>query len=85
MGLYYRGLHCTLTCLDNKSYKSLCCSGLVHTPVAVPFARLNLAERQPLTHFPKVWQNLKNVNIKFIRNKLEFKQKIKEHLPYLAS
>jgi hypothetical protein len=48
--------------------------------VAVPFARLNLTERQPLTHFPKVWQNLKNENIKFIRNKLEFKQKLKEHL-----
>jgi hypothetical protein len=26
-----------------------------------------------------VWQNLKNENLKFIRNKLEFKQKPKEH------
>jgi hypothetical protein len=48
--------------------------------VAVPFARMNLTERQPFTHFPTVWQNLKNVNIKFIRNKLEFKQKLNEHL-----
>jgi hypothetical protein len=48
--------------------------------VAVPFARMNLTERQPLTHFPKVWQNFENENIKFIRNKLEFKQKLKEHL-----
>jgi len=41
---------------------------------------MNLTERQPLTHFPKVWQNFENENIKFIRNKLEFKQKLKEHL-----
>jgi hypothetical protein len=47
---------------------------------AVPFARLNLTERQPLTHFPKVWLNFQNENVKFIRNKLEFKQKLKEHL-----
>ncbi len=47
---------------------------------AVPFARLNLTERQPLTHFPKVWLNFQNENVKFIRNKLEFKEKLKEHL-----
>jgi hypothetical protein len=47
--------------------------------LAVPFARLNLTERQPLTHFPKVWLNFQNENIKFIRNKLEFKKKLKEH------
>jgi hypothetical protein len=47
--------------------------------LAVPFARLNLTERQPLTHFPKVWLNFPNEDIKFIRNKLEFKKKLKDH------
>jgi hypothetical protein len=38
---------------------------------------MNLTERQPLTHFPKVWLNFQNENVKFIRNKLELKKKIK--------
>lgn len=51
----------------------------VNDDLYVPFARLNLTERQPLTRFPKVWSNLQSENIKIIRNKLEFKQKLKDH------
>jgi hypothetical protein len=46
---------------------------------AIPYARLNLTERQPLTHFPRLWHDLNKENIKIIRNKLEFNRDLKEH------
>lgn len=44
----------------------------------VPFARTTFAERLPLTSFPKIWSDFDSNEIKILRNKLEFKNKIKK-------
>ncbi len=41
----------------------------------VPFARLAVTERQPLTRLPKAWLDLLCENIKIERNKKIFKTK----------
>jgi len=45
----------------------------------VPFARTNTISRMPLYSFPKIWADFPSEEIKFIRNKLEFNQKLKEY------
>ena len=44
----------------------------------IPFARTLCTERHPLTAFPTIWENFDDNSIKIIRNKLEFKKKLKE-------
>jgi hypothetical protein len=46
----------------------------------VPFARTIFSENMPWTSFPKAWNSFDRNDIKFIRNKLEFKTKLKDHL-----
>jgi Reverse transcriptase (RNA-dependent DNA polymerase)/Endonuclease/Exonuclease/phosphatase family len=46
----------------------------------IPFARLTLTERFPLTSFPKTWNSFTEFDIKFLRNKLEFNSKLKLYL-----
>jgi hypothetical protein len=46
----------------------------------VPFARTVFSENMPWTSFPKAWNSFDCNEIKFIRNKLEFKFKLKDHL-----
>jgi hypothetical protein len=46
----------------------------------VPFARTVFSENMPWTSFPKAWNTFDCNDIKFIRNKLEFKLKLKDHL-----
>jgi hypothetical protein len=43
----------------------------------VPFARLISLKRHPLTHFPKLWLEFTDENIKFIRNKPMFNRELK--------
>lgn len=45
----------------------------------IPFARTNFSERLPLTAFPKIWSDFQIHEIKIIRNKIEFKFKLKKH------
>jgi hypothetical protein len=45
----------------------------------IPFSRTNFVERLPLISFPKLWTNFQSFDIKFLRNKLEFKTKLKNH------
>jgi hypothetical protein len=45
----------------------------------IPFARLSLTERFPLTSFPKSWNNFPNLEIKSIRCKADFNSKLKEY------
>ena len=45
----------------------------------VPFARTNFAEKLPLTSFPKIWNKLDNPYLTIIRNKIEFKIKVKKY------
>jgi hypothetical protein len=42
----------------------------------IPFSRTNFVERLPLISFPKLWTNFQSFDIKFLRNKLEFKTKL---------
>jgi len=43
----------------------------------VPFARINICERLPLTSFPRAWNEFSDDNIKIIRCKIEFNVKLK--------
>jgi hypothetical protein len=45
----------------------------------IPFARLTLTERFPLTSFPKTWNNFTNLEIKTVRCKIDFNSKLKEY------
>jgi len=45
----------------------------------VPFARINICEKFPLTSFPKAWNEFDDLNIKIIRNKKEFNMKLKAY------
>jgi hypothetical protein len=46
----------------------------------VQAARLVSTSRQPIIAFPSKWNSLNIQEIKKIRNKLEFKKKLKKHL-----
>jgi hypothetical protein len=45
----------------------------------IPFARLALTDRFPLTSFPKTWNNFTNLEIKTIRCKIDFNSKLKDY------
>jgi hypothetical protein len=45
----------------------------------IPFARLAITERFPLTSFPKAWNDFPDLVIKSIRSKVEFNNKLKEY------
>jgi hypothetical protein len=45
----------------------------------IPFARLALTERFPLTSFPRAWNNFNNIEVKTIRSKPDFNSKLKDH------
>jgi hypothetical protein len=53
--------------LRNRDYNDL----------AVPFARLALTDRFPLTSFPRLWNEFNDYEIKFLRDKNEFNNKLK--------
>jgi hypothetical protein len=55
--------------LRNRNYDDL----------IVPFARLTLTERFPLTAFPTIWNSFQENDIKFIRCKIEFNAKLKAY------
>ena len=44
-----------------------------------PLSRLALSDRLPFISFPKLWNSFPNGEIKFIRNKLVFNSKLKQH------
>jgi hypothetical protein len=46
----------------------------------VPFARLQSSLQQPLINLPRTWIQFSNEEIKVIRNKIEFNQKLKQFL-----
>jgi hypothetical protein len=46
----------------------------------VPFARLTITERFPLSSFPKAWNEFNEFEIKFLRDKSEFNSKLKSYL-----
>ena len=46
----------------------------------VPFARISMVEKLPLVSFPTIWEKFPDENIKFIRNKIEFNEKLKTYL-----
>jgi hypothetical protein len=45
----------------------------------IPFARLSLTERFPLTVFPRAWNNFDNFELKTIYSKVEFNSKLKQY------
>jgi len=45
----------------------------------IPFARTNQILTQPLIAFPQLWEAFPAGEIKFLRNKLEFNSKLKDH------
>ena len=45
----------------------------------IPFSRLVSSDRQPLISFPRTWEEFPDNQIKFIRNILEFDNKLKKH------
>jgi Reverse transcriptase (RNA-dependent DNA polymerase) len=45
----------------------------------VPFARLQSSTQQPLINLPRSWIQFNNEEIKVIRNKIEFNQKLKQY------
>jgi len=47
--------------------------------IFIPYARTNLISNQPLVSFPRLWETFPAGEIKFLRNKLEFNEKLKEH------
>jgi len=47
--------------------------------LAIPFVRTKFCERLPLTPSPKIWTNFPFEEIKFIRNKIEFNEKLKSY------
>jgi hypothetical protein len=48
--------------------------------INVPFARLSSSKIQPLINLPKLWTSFDDDSVKHLRNKLEFKLKLKELL-----
>jgi len=48
--------------------------------LTIPFVRLASSMNQPLFKLPKLWLDFNDENIKIIRNKIEFKLKLKSHL-----
>ena len=46
--------------------------------IDIPFARLSSTMNQPLSQFPRLWDEFDDENIKFIRNKPEFNSKLKK-------
>jgi len=53
--------------------------------IYVPFARLSFSLKQPLINVPKTWTEFNEPEIKILRNKIEFNQKLKKHLISLLS
>ncbi len=51
----------------------------------IPFSRLVSLDRQPLFALPRMWEEFPDQQIKFIRNKVEFDQKLKSHFLNLLS
>jgi hypothetical protein len=47
--------------------------------VNIPFARLHSSTIQPLVNLPRLWSQFEEENIKILRNKLEFNQKLKSY------
>lgn len=45
----------------------------------IPFSRLIFTDRHPLFSFPRLWENFLDEQIKFIRKKSEFDEKLKKH------
>lgn len=45
----------------------------------IPFSRLVSTDRHPLITFPKLWEQFPDIQIKFIRNKLEFDEQLKNY------
>jgi hypothetical protein len=45
--------------------------------LCVPFARIPLAGKLPLISPPTIWENFPDENIKFIRNKAKFNEKLR--------
>ena len=48
--------------------------------LSIPFTRLATLSKHPLIIFPKTWVEFSNEDIKIIRNKIEFKIKLKKYL-----
>jgi hypothetical protein len=44
----------------------------------IPFSRLITTDRHPLSAFPRLWEDFPDVQIKFIRKKTEFDEKLKD-------
>ena len=51
--------------------------------IFIPMSRSSFVDRLPLIAFPTLWSTFQEENIKIIRNKLEFKVKIKRF--YISS
>ena len=51
----------------------------------IPFARTNFVERLPFCSFPRAWSNFNIYELTIIRNKVEFKLKLKKHFLSLLS
>jgi len=45
----------------------------------IPFARYAQTQKLPLTSLPRTWSEFPDEEIKFIRNKIEFNQKLKKY------
>jgi hypothetical protein len=45
----------------------------------IPFSRLAIVDKLPLHSFPVNWEQFSDENIKFIRNKNEFNEKLKTY------
>ena len=43
----------------------------------IPLSRLSSVDKLPIMVFPRLWNNLRLNDIKILRNKLEFKSKLK--------
>ena len=49
-----------------------------HNAFQIPFSRLVSIDRHPIIAFPKFWEQFPDNQIKFIRNKTEFDEKLKK-------
>ncbi len=47
--------------------------------INIPFSRLAMVDKLPLHSFPVNWENFPDENIKFMRNKMEFNEKLKTY------
>ena len=61
---------------QEEVYRTLC----NNNQLFIPFTRLAKLSKHPLIIFPKTWVEFSNVDIKIIRNKIEFKIKLKKYL-----